>query len=42
MPFHGAVGKSLGEVGFMDMIMVEQPDEDGQVIVAICRVYELP
>lgn len=41
MTFHGAVGKGLGEVGFMDVIMIEQPDEDGQVIVAICREYQL-
>lgn len=36
MVFHSAVSKGFGEVGLVDVVVVERPNEDGEIIVAVC------
>lgn len=40
MAFHGAISKGLGEVGFMNAIVIGQADENGKIVMAICLVDE--
>lgn len=41
MVLHRTIGEGLGEVGLVDVVVVEHPDENGEIIVAVCLMYEL-
>lgn len=41
MVLHGAVRKGLGEVGLMNVVVVEHANEDWEIIVAVCLMDEL-
>jgi len=36
----GAISKRLGKIGLMDVVVIELPDEDGEVIVTVCADHQ--
>lgn len=41
MVFHRAVRKGLGEVGLVNVVVVEHANEDWEIIVAVCLMDEV-